>query len=167
LAKHFHQQNKKVAFTLSATFMVENFFDRILEISNQAHIVICNNEEASSFSKIDSENFEEIALAMHRQLAPLDRIIIITCGNLPVITSKYNYERNEFDFVLKSYVPFVSNEEIIDTNGCGDAFAGGFISQYIQGKGLDECARAGIWASSVILRNVGCTYPTGMKPNFK
>ena len=167
MAKHFHEQNKKVAFTLSATFMVENFFDRLLEISNQAHIVICNNEEATSFTKLNTECYEEIALAMHRQLAPLDRIIIITCGKDPVITSKYNYERQEFDFVLKSYVPFVQEQEIVDTNGCGDAFAGGFISQYVQGKSLEECARAGIWSSSVILRNVGCTYPTGMKPHFK
>jgi adenosine kinase len=165
--KNFIKQNKKVFFTLSATFMVENFYDKILNISNLANILICNNEEAASFTKNYSENYEEIALAMHRQLAPYDRIIIITCGKYPVITSKYDYQRNEFDFILKSYVPFVEDDEIVDTNGCGDAFAGGFISQYVQGKGLEECARAGIWASSVILRNVGCTYPAGFKPNYK
>lgn len=40
-----------------------------------------------------------------------------------------------------------------------EAFVGGFLSQYIQGKSLIDCARAGNFASSVIIKNIGATFP--------
>lgn len=159
LSKHFHSLNKKIAFTLSATFMVEHFHDRMLEVSNQSHIIFCNDDEALTFAKTTSDNFEEVSEIIHKKLAPLDRILIITCGSKPVVISKYDYNQNKMDFVLKSNVFPVESQEIVDTNGCGDSFVGGFLSQYIQGKSLEKCARAGNWASSIIIRNVGCTYP--------
>lgn len=166
LSKHFHSLNKQVAFTLSATFMVENFHDKMLEVANQSHIIFCNNEEAALFAKKDTENFDEISQAIHQKLAPLDRILVITCGHLPVVVSKYDYKENRLDFVLRSTVYPIDNEEIVDTNGCGDSFVGGFLSQYIQGKSLEKCSRAGNWASSVIIRNVGCTYSDNLEKQF-
>jgi adenosine kinase len=163
LAEEFAKLNKTIAFTLSAVFMVEAFRDRILEISNKSHIIFCNNEEAEAFTKNTSGNFEEISIQMHKTLKPLDRIIVITCGKNPVVISKYNYTEDKLDFLLKSYVYDVKDEEIVDTNGCGDSFVGGFLSQYIQGRSLEVCARAGNWASSVIIRNVGATYPEDME----
>lgn len=32
---------------------------------------------------------------------------------------------------------------IVDTNGAGDAFVGGFLSQLVCGKAVPECVRAG------------------------
>ncbi|CAG8734936.1 11975_t:CDS:2, partial [Acaulospora colombiana] len=34
------------------------------------------------------------------------------------------------------------DDEIVDTNGAGDAFAGGFMGGLVLGKSLEEC-----WAS--------------------
>lgn len=164
LSKHFHSLNKKVAFTLSATFMVENFHDKMLEVSNQSHIVFCNNEEAEIFSKCSSGNFEQISEIIHKKLQPFDRILVITCGKDPVVISKWDYTENKMDFILKSTVYPVGLEEIVDTNGCGDSWVGGFLSQYIQGVSIEKCARAGNWASSVIIKNVGCTYPDNFPP---
>ena len=163
LAEEFAKLNKTIAFTLSAVFMVEAFRDRIIEVSNKSHIIFCNNEEAEAFTKNTSGNFEEISIQMHKTLAPLDRILVITCGKNPVVISKYNYAEDKLDFLLKSYVYSVPDEEIVDTNGCGDSFVGGFLSQYIQGKSLEVCARVGNWASSVIIRNVGATYPEDLE----
>ena len=163
LTNHFRSSNKKVAFSLSAVFMVENFYDKMLEISNQSHLIFCNNEEAEAFSKVTSNNWEEVSIAIHKLLTPLDRILVITCGKHPVYISKYDYTLDKLDFALQSFVYPVSSEEIVDTNGCGDSFVGGFLSQYIQGKSIEKCARAGNWASSVIIRNVGCTYPDNIQ----
>lgn len=146
LIKHFTEIKKTIAFTLSATFMVQAFYDRMLEVSNQSHIIFCNHEEAQLFSKINSENWDEISVAIHKILKPLDRILVITCGVDPVVISRFDYETNALDFILKSSCKLIKEEEIVDTNGCGDAFVGGFLSQYIQGKSLEKCARAGIWA---------------------
>jgi adenosine kinase len=161
LAEHFNKLNKKIAFTLSATFMLENFGDRMLEVANKSHLIFCNNEEAEVFSKLTgSKCYEEMSAAIHKKLTPLaGRLLVITCGKDPVFVSSYDYKEDRVDFVLKSFVHPVSNEEIVDTNGCGDSFVGGFLAQYIQGHSLEKCTRAGNWASSVIIRNVGCTYP--------
>lgn len=163
LSKHFHTLGKKVAFTLSATFMVENFFDKMVEVANNSHLVFCNNEEAEAFTKINNGNWEEISTAIHQKLAPLDRLLVITCGKDPVVVSRYDYTEKKLDFVLKSTVYPIHDDEIVDTNGCGDSWVGGFLSQYIQGKSLEKCARAGNWASSVIIKNVGCTYPDNLE----
>jgi adenosine kinase len=59
----------------------------------------------------------------------------------------------------------VAPESIVDTNGAGDAFVGGFLSQIVAGKGVDEAVRAGNYAASVIIQRSGCTYPD--KPAFE
>lgn len=49
--------------------------------------------------------------------------------------------------------------ELVDTNGAGDAFVGGFLAQLYLEKDLGECVRAGHWASQQIIRRSGCTFP--------
>lgn len=56
-------------------------------------------------------------------------------------------------------------EEIVDTNGAGDAFVGGFLSQFIQKQPLGVCVRCGIWAARQIIQRSGCTFEG--KPDFQ
>jgi len=80
---------------------------------------------------------------MHRQLTTNKRrLIIITDGANPVSASSFNSEFNCLDFIMHSTVFPVPKEEIVDTNGCGDAFVGGFLSQYVVGRSLEHCLRA-------------------------
>lgn len=46
----------------------------------------------------------------------------------------------------------------------GDAFVGGFLSQLVKEKPIEECVRAGCYAANVIIQRPGCTYPA--KPDF-
>lgn len=120
LVNEFNQANKKVAFTLSATFMIDNFYDKMLEISNKSDIIFCNEEEAYAFAKLRSENMEEVATAIHKVLEPRDRILVITCGALPVCVTKFDYKENKVSEHVKTEVPQLSGDQIVDTNGCGD-----------------------------------------------
>jgi adenosine kinase len=44
----------------------------------------------------------------------------------------------------KTYpVPKLTDEQIIDSNGAGDMFAGGFLGALASGKDLDECVEVG------------------------
>jgi adenosine kinase len=64
------------------------------------------------------------------------------------------------DGVVEKYpVERLAKELLVDTNGAGDAFVGGFLSQLAQGKGIAECVRAGHWASRQIIQRSGCTFP--------
>ena len=37
----------------------------------------------------------------------------------------------------------IANELIVDTNGAGDAFAGGFLGAYVSGKSIEEAVEVG------------------------
>ena len=58
----------------------------------------------------------------------------------------------------------IPSEAIVDTNGAGDAFVGGFLSQLVCGKSTAECCRAGNYAASTIIQRSGCTFPAA--PSF-
>lgn len=59
------------------------------------------------------------------------------------------------------HVPVITleKEKLVDTNGAGDAFVGGFLSQLVAGKDIQECCRAGNFAAHVIIQRSGCTFP--------
>ena len=61
---------------------------------------------------------------------------------------------------IQSYpVIEVPKEKLVDTNGAGDAFVGGFLSQLVAGKPVPECVRAGNFAANVCIQRSGATFP--------
>ena len=50
-------------------------------------------------------------------------------------------------------------EKLVDTNGAGDAFVGGFLSQLVAGKSIKECVRAANFAAHLIIQQSGVTLP--------
>lgn len=48
----------------------------------------------------------------------------------------------------------LTDAEIVDTNGAGDAFAGGFLGAYVAGKDLDECVEVGHKLGSMCVQQV-------------
>lgn len=84
-----------------------------------------------------------------KQNASRPRLVIITQGassTLVASSSVSNYpgnlhagEENPKTFPVKK----MADDEIVDTNGAGDAFAGGFLGAFVQGKTLTESVEAG------------------------
>ena len=70
------------------------------------------------------------------------------------------------DFILRGFPKSVNTEEIVDLNGAGDAFLGGFLSQYMLGKSFEACCKAGNDVAGIIIKNIGCTFPKSYKINF-
>jgi sugar/nucleoside kinase (ribokinase family) len=54
------------------------------------------------------------------KLQPKERVIVITCGKNPVFIPKLNYNGCKINEVFTCEVIKVPEEEIKDTNGCGD-----------------------------------------------
>ena len=91
------------------------------------------------------------------------RIVVVTCGQNPAACCEYDHKEKKVTFLGTFEVRDVPQENIIDTNGAGDSFAGGFLSQLVKGKKLDECMKAGHWAASIIIQKRGCQIPVDIK----
>ena len=94
-------------------------------------------------------------------------MFVVTHGNKGVIVGKYDYTKGSMDFIFQCFPTMIKMEDIVDLNGAGDAFLGGFLSQYMQGKSLEACCKGGNDAASIILKNIGCTFPKNAKIQFK
>jgi len=59
----------------------------------------------------------------------------------------------------------IDKSKIVDTNGAGDSFVGGFISRYVNGKDIAKCVEAGHYCASEVIQVSGAVY--NGKPNFE
>lgn len=142
---------------LSAPFLAQFYKKDLMEALAYADIVFGNEIEALAFAK--EENFEtmnlhEIALKicqLPKQNENRKRVAVITQGKDPVLLA-LNGKITEIP------VHKLSDDEIVDTNGAGDGFVGGFLAQFIQKKPLETCVRCGIWAASQIIKQSGCSF---------
>ena len=166
LCMEFKKDKKFIILALSAVFMVQAHHDKIVEIANHADMVVGNIEELETFAGVKGVEKREIFEIVAKKLAEKERLFVVTDGSKGVLISKYDYKRNKVDFILQSFPSLMKTEEITDLNGAGDAFLGGFLSQFMKGSTLYSCCRAGNDAAYVILQNIGCTFPKDLKIQF-
>ena len=86
-------------------------------------------------------------------------MVVITQGADPTVVAQAD------GTVTQHPVIPLAKEQLVDTNGAGDAFVGGFLSQLVAGKDLNECCRGGNYAANVVIKRSGCTFPA--KPSFE
>jgi len=85
------------------------------------------------------------------------RNVIITYGAKPTIIATNDHSGE----VTVQEVPItpIPAENVIDTNGAGDAFVGGFLSQLYQDKDIVTCVKAGNYLGGQVVQRGGCTFP--------
>ena len=166
LCMEFKKENKNIILTLSAVFMVQVHHDKIMEIAQDADMVIGNMDEFEAFVG-GGQSKKDILEKGHKQLIPKNRLFVATDGKNGAYVSSYNYKKGQLEFLLQSFPTLLKNEDIKDLNGAGDAFLGGFLSQYMKGSSLNSCCRTGNDASYVILQNIGCNFPKDKKLEFE
>merc|ERR1712228_957961 len=66
--------------------------------------------------------------------------------------------------VTKYPVIKLDADKIVDTNGAGDAFVGGFLAALSKGKDVAACCKAGNHSASIVIQRSGCTFPE--KPDY-
>jgi len=158
LAQHASGENKTFCMNLSAPFICSAFKEPLLAAFPYIDVLFGNEAEAAEFAKengINASSMEDIASQMANMPKVTEkrpRMVIITQGADPAIVA-------QGDKIHKFPVAVLDKSKIVDTNGAGDAFAGGFLSQLVQGKPLAACVDAGMWAAGVIIQNSGCTFP--------
>ena len=165
LCEAFCEKNKKIILTLSAKFIVKFHYEKIIELGNEADLIVGNMEEALELAGTKGENIKEDFEIIFKKLKPKEnRLLVVTDGANGAFCARYDYKNNQMISFLQCFAPKLKNEEIKDLNGAGDAFLGGFLSEYMKGNDIYHCCKKGINAATIILKNVGCTFPK--KTNF-
>ncbi|XP_039300078.1 adenosine kinase [Nilaparvata lugens] len=157
VAQVAHKRNKLFLMNLSAPFLVQLYKSQMMQVLPYVDILFGNEYEALTFSKehnFNTEDISEIALklmALPKQNSEKGRIVVITQGKESVILAQDGKVK---EFAVES----LPSEKVIDTNGAGDAFVGGFIAQLVKGVDLSQCIKCGIWAASRVIERSGCTF---------
>ena len=157
--------NQIFAFNLTAPFVAQFYKDALLKLMPYWDYVIGNEAEFEAFATAMEWNLGQNDLAeITRRVALLpktntkrNRVVICTHGALPTIIAHAHADGTAT--VTEHPVISIKPEDIVDTNGAGDAFVGGFLSQLVKDKPIEECVRAANYAAFTVIQHDGCTFP--------
>lgn len=159
LCQDFSNNDKYIILTFSAVFMVQAHREKIQEIANYANMIVANMDELREFTKSRGDDYKDIFEKAAKSLAQKDRLFVVTNGSKESLVVKFDYNKGTLDYIIQSFPNVMKIEDIVDLNGAGDAFLGGFLSEFMKGSPLEVCSRKGNDVASIILKNVGCTFP--------
>jgi adenosine kinase len=150
---------------LSAPFIVQvPPFRKVLEDTLPYCDYLFGNEtEARAYAEAGGWETEDVEfIATRLSLVPMagdkpPRKVVITQGCDPTVVAIKG-------MVTKYPVIALPKEKLVDTNGAGDSFVGGFLAALAKGKDMAACCKAGAYAASVVIQHSGCTYPP--KPDY-
>lgn len=158
LGQHCDQHKKTFIFSVAATFPVDFYWDNMQKVIEYADIIVANESEANAFltkAGLDKSSLKAATkLIAQFPKGNKKRTVIITQGPDPVLT--YN---GETDQIEEWPVPAIKPEEIVDLNGAGDAFMGGFVAALAHGKPLAKCVESAMAVAHQILQVPGTQYP--------
>ncbi|KAF8435702.1 adenosine kinase [Boletus edulis BED1] len=160
LSKHASEYNKTFVLNLSAPFILTYYNPQLEQVLPYTDIVLGNESEAHAYAnailKSDTTDIIEIAkgIAKYRKANARPRVVVITQGSQStVVVDGANPD------VAKVYpVTPIASELIVDTNGAGDAFAGGLLGAYVDGRGLEESVEVGHKMGAMCVQLVGPQY---------
>ncbi|PKY05430.1 putative adenosine kinase [Aspergillus campestris IBT 28561] len=156
-------KNKIFMLSLSAPFIPQFFKDQLDTVLPYTDYTFCNETEARSYSESHSWGTDDV-VEIAKKLAQLPkkntsrpRVAIVTQGTDPTVvaTAKADGEVEVKQFNVHE----IPKSSINDTNGAGDAFAGGFSAGIVQGKSLEDSIDMGQWLASQSIQELGPSFP--------
>lgn len=163
LGAHCSANNKIFVINLSAPFITQVFAEPLMAAITVSDYVFGNESEALAFG--EKQGYEDktvVGIAQKIALLPKQnkarpRLVVITQGADPTLICNGT---EVFEFPAEK----IPKSEIVDSNGAGDAFVGGFLAALVQGGSMEQCVHAAQYAAGVILRTSGCALAG--KPTF-
>ncbi|KAJ3094910.1 adenosine kinase [Phlyctochytrium planicorne] len=163
IAEHAAETGKTFMMNMSAPFIPQFFTKQLDDLAPYWDVIFGNEAEAHSYAQSHNlpHTHEEIpAIALHLLTLPKKttkpRTVVITQGREPTIVAHYVAGVPKVDLYPVHEVP---ESEIVDTNGAGDAFCGGFLAALVKGKSIKECVEAGQYVAAVVIKRNGPSYP--------
>jgi sugar/nucleoside kinase (ribokinase family) len=137
----------KIAFSLSDAFCVSRHKKDFLElVSSKIDILFANENEALEL--VEAQNFEDKKLRDFFNQAP-EKIFVVTRS-----------EKGCAIFYKEKIVeiPSAKIDKIIDSTGAGDAFAAGFLNQFLENQSLENCGKFGNELAGKIIQQFGARF---------
>jgi len=157
LAKDAQENNKIFSMNLSAPFLIQFFGDQLASALPFTDYIFGNESEAEAYGEAKGYGKDLSVIALKLAAQPKasgtrSRTVVFTQGSEGTIVAQNG--------VVTTYdVDPLPKEMLVDTNGAGDAFVGGFLAMLELGKPISECVRAGHFAARTIIQRSGCTFP--------
>jgi adenosine kinase len=167
------------ALNLGAKYICQEYTRELLSLTTLSDIVFANKDEA--FALAQSANWNSSPLTLEEisiKIAELQsddisirksrRIVALTQGSGPTICALF--DSNQSPHAISIIVPIHANElvpkeDIIDLNGVGDCFSGGFMAFVVKNatkvytsKYVVNATRSGHWAASRVVRSLGASW---------
>jgi adenosine kinase len=162
LSKKASAASKVFALNFSAPFIPQFFGTQLKSVLPYCDIIIGNETEAEAYAATnglpDTKDLAAIAKAVAtspKSNTSRPRVVIFTHGAESTIL----VSSAEPDSPKVFKVSPIDDKLIVDTNGAGDAFAGGFLGAYVAGKSLDECVEVGHKMGAMCVQLVGPQFP--------
>jgi adenosine kinase len=116
-----------------------------------------NETEARTWAETEGWETQDVAfIATRLSLIPSakgkHRYVVITQGADSTIVA-HNGHCTTYE-ILK-----LDKSKIVDTNGAGDAYVGGFLAALAKGKDIPACHDAGAYSAKIIIQQDGCVCP--------
>lgn len=131
----------RIAISLSDPAMVQYAKEGLdILIAEGVDVLFCNEQEALMYSKTVS--IEQASEA----LLEIAQTVVITLGSKGVLIGR---KGQAIELVVGEVV------EAVDSNGAGDAFAGGFLYALSQGQSLTQAAKLGNTVAAQVVSQYG------------
>ena len=137
-------EGRRISLDFNPTYMEDyrTRKDLMREIVSRVDVLFPNEREALTITGLD--DVRKAAETLHEWGA---KLVVITRGERGVLL--YDGKFRKFPALP------ISEDEIVDPTGAGDAFAGGFLAGYSRGKPLEECVRLGLERAREVLKKEG------------
>lgn len=160
---------KTLYVNLSAPFVCQFFLERLKTVLKSCKVLFGNESEAralaisASFPNAETASIQELVplLARFTTTDNAPRTVVITQGPDSTV---YFDPLNECTCTVE--VPKMKPEDIVDTNGAGDAFVGGFLAAHLTGKSLKECVDIGHTVAQIVITQSGVVFPDHLRPSI-
>ena len=142
---------------LSAPFIPQFFKVQLEQVFPYCDFVIGNESEAAAWASAVGLANEDDIPAIAKSIATLPKLnpsrprtVVITQGSKSTVLVSATDPDKPTTFPVNS----LTDEQIVDTNGAGDAFAGGFLGALVAGKSVDTAVLAGHTMGSLCVQLV-------------
>lgn len=132
---------RKVAFTLSAEFVIDRHRDAFRDLIDNGLIDVLFANDAELLSLTEESDLEAAISAVSAKVP----LLVVTLGEQGAVA----IQGGERTSVAAEPV------DVVDTTGAGDLFAAGFLHGQARGEGLEQSLRLGAICAAEVIGHVG------------